>query len=404
MSSGKKILLALLVALAIAVVGYCVVMAKKSAERRYYQTQNRIIEALIAEEFADLSTLLNLCRHNYLDDAILFDHFPALQEYLSGQIAMFTRTNSGYEICDKETGKTPDIFEHRDWKTIHALVRDSNTLLAQHGRLACEFDGGYNVGATSFTTNLFNVAYLRLQSQQLAFREGRYELLKDGESGIPLDIHDLLKRNAIARVLCYRLLSETTSSLLRREQARADATGSLPETLTYAELNRYYTWIERNWQGFLKTNIRVGLSLTETGFDAIDLETNEKLAFPHDQDLIDEALKELNYYREKVNFSEHFMLGNYPVFLLSILRLYDVSLQKDEKSGKVVIVPGPTDPEAFFDLVAECTFVNDPSDTEYLKEHLTSWLEIVDEYHGVLPSDETVEEQYMGLGLAMPHF
>jgi hypothetical protein len=77
-----------------------------------------------------------------------------------------------------------------------------------------------------------------------------------------------------------------------------------------------------------------------------------------------------------VNFSEHFMLANYPMFLLSILRIYDVNLQVDEASGKVAIVPGSTDPEAFFDIVAECTFVDDPSDTEYLKEHLTTWREI----------------------------
>jgi hypothetical protein len=91
--------------------------------------------------------------------------------------------------------------------------------------------------------------------------------------------------------------------------------------------------------------------------------------------LIDEAVKELNYYRARVDFSEHFMLVNYPMFLLSILRVYDVNLQVDEETGKVFIAPGSTDPEAFFDIVAECTFVNDPSDTEYLKEHLTSWLE-----------------------------
>jgi hypothetical protein len=374
MSFGKKFLLVSLFALAIAVAGYCVFIARKSAEKQYYQAQNRIIEALIAKEFSEMANPSSLSCPYYLQDGMLVVD-PAFQEYLSEQIVELVMTDSGYQIYDKESGKHLAIFQHKDWKTIHALILNCNTLLAEHGRLGCEFDRGYNQGAPPFTTILFNVAYLKFQSLEIGFRDGRYELLKEGESVVPLGIHDLLKRNAIARVLCYRLLSETTSNLLRREQARARATGSLPETLTYAELNEYYARNDKNWQGLLEANLKVRFNLGDTGFEAIDLDTNEKIVFPHDQDLIDEALKEFNYYREKVNFSEHFMLGNYPMFLLSIFRLYDVNLQVDEATGKVIIVPGPTDPEAFFDIVAECTFVNDPSDTEYLKQHLNSWLE-----------------------------
>lgn len=86
-----------------------------------------------------------------------------------------------------------------------------------------------------------------------------------------------------------------------------------------------------------------------------------------------EELNVLNFCGEKWDFVNYFQIENYPMFLLSILRLYDVNLELDKTTNKYILAPGPTDSQKFFDIVAEFTFVNDPSDTEYLKEHLTSW-------------------------------
>lgn len=361
---------------------------------RYYEIQRVVIQATMALEFEPLGQNARTDAPFYLSLA-LSGHFHEYRgartgiptdsdyffnEYLSSQHNVkLERTDSGYKVLDVASGEYLNVFERKDWETIRGLARDCNTLLEEKGRLACEFDGGYNYPASPFTTMLFNVAYLKHQDQGLIYRDGRYELLGDEKSAVPLDMYWLLKRNALARVIYYRLLSKATSILLEGEEARAVGGVSLPKTMTYKEMHGLYYGSKYKWQNFLEKDLKVGFSLSAAGFEAIDLETKEKIVFPHDQDLIDEALKELNYYRKKVNFSEHFMLGNYPMLLLSILRIYDVNLQVDEASGKIVILPGPTDPEAFFDIAAECTFVNDPSDTEhlkaeYLKEHLTSWL------------------------------
>jgi hypothetical protein len=357
---------------------------------RYYEIQRAVIQASMALEFEPLGPYASTESPFYLKLSLSGNfHTPGapswtptnseyfFTEYLSSQHNVkLERTDSGYRVFDVASGEYLNVFERQDWEIIRGLTRDCNTLLKERGRLACEFDGGYNYCASPFTTFLFNIAFLKYQDQGLVYRDGRYTLLEQSESEFPLDMYDLLKRNAVARVICYQLVSKAASILLPREEARVVDDAFPPKTLTYEEMHDSYYWSKNNWRDFLEKDLKIGVSLSDTGFEVIDRETNEKILFPHDQDLIDQALKELNYYREKVNFSEHFMYGNYPMLLLSILRIYDVNLQIDEASGKVVIHPGPTDSEAFFDIVAECTFVDDPSDTEYLKQHLTTWREI----------------------------
>ncbi len=181
-------------------------------------------------------------------------------------------------------------------------------------------------------------------------------------------------------IIYYRLLERTSSVLLDKYRTSPAGTQASEKRELYStvrhydSLGRYYQRRSSGWYDFLKQVCRTSVRWTETGFEVRDIEANEKIVFPLDDDLIEETLRELNYYKEKVDFTSHFMLENRPMFLLSILRLYDVNLQKDPVSGKYVIISGPTDPEAFFDIVAELTLVDNPSDTEYLKQHLTSWL------------------------------
>jgi hypothetical protein len=356
-------------------------ISAKDEDAMYFQIQSRVIQALIAREFEELKAKNEYMYFpHYLSYAFMdgwnprpWDGSTKSYEFYGPLLASennvtLKETDSGYRVYEMVSGNEINIFENKDWDTIHALVRDCNTLLEEKGRLACEFDGGYD-GGTGYndvlmphTTVLFNVAYLKYQSQALTYRNGRYELIEGEESIHSLDMYYLLRRNAVVRMVYHRL-SSIVYILFR-----------IKEGEPFESLDQYL-FMYRNWQEFAKNDLGVDVAWAETVFELTGLESNEKIVFPHDQDLIDEALKELNYYREKVNFSEHYMLTNYPMFLLSILRLYDVNLQIDEASGEVIIASGSTDPEAFFDIVAECTFVDDPSDTEYLKQHLNSWLE-----------------------------
>jgi hypothetical protein len=350
----------------------------------YFQIQSRVIQASIAREFEvirDKGASKYVYYPHYHINAFHYGWDPRPGDIYAHSYEFYgpllesennvtlKETDSGYRVYETTSGNEIDIFERKDWDTIHALVRDCNTLLEERGRLACEFDGGYDGGMgyndvlMPHTTLLFNVAYLKYQSQALTYRNGRYALTEGGESAHPIDMYYLLKRNAVVKTIYYRILA--IINILFRIKA-----GDSLEPVHVDQLGY------RDWQDFAKNDLGINVDWTETDFELTDLETNKRIVFPHDQDLIDEALKELNYYREKVNFSEHYMLTNYPLFLLSILRLYDVNLQIDEASGKILIVPGPTDPKVFFDIVAECTFVKDPSDTEYLKQHLTTWREI----------------------------
>lgn len=185
-------------------------------------------------------------------------------------------------------------------------------------------------------------------------------------------------------VIYYKLL-EKISSILREHYESLSASAPASEKARvdlmvrhYDQLQQYYArWLllYSPWQEYLREICKISLHWNGTGFEAKDLETNKTIVFGWNEDLVNEALRELNCYKEKCDFVKYFQTENYPMFLLSILRLYDVNLELDKATNKYVIAPGPTDPERFFDIVAEFTFVNDSSDTEYLKEHLTSWLE-----------------------------
>ena len=142
----------------------------------------------------------------------------------------------------------------------------------------------------------------------------------------------------------------------------------------YISLHRYYSGKGKEWEEYLSTVHKIAIRWTDDEFELMNIDTGKKAELSRDDTLVHKLDEQSDYYKRKINFSEFFQIENYPLFLLSALRLYDVNLEWDEASGKYIIAPGPTDPDAFFDIVAECTFVNDTSDTEYLKRHLTSWL------------------------------
>jgi hypothetical protein len=354
-------------------VASCSATSAEDKDIRYFEIQSKVIQASIAQRFEKLKAANKSCYPYYLDEAFTSHLSPGWGHHvhshrfftallLSEHNVQLIKTKSGYEVYDRSSEKSLDVFERKDWPTIRALVRDCNTLLDEYGRLACEFDGGDDFTDTPFTTLLFNVAYMEYQSQGLVYQGGRYELVGKDSSSVSFNMDDLLKRNGIVKMVYYRLMANIDSIFRGRE---GDTLGP------FTSYDVGFT----DWRSFLKNGLRIGTEFTRSGFKIIDFDTDEGIAFPPDQDLISEALDELNYYREEVDFGEYFMMANYPMFLLSILRIYDVNLQVDQATNKIIIVPGPTDPQAFFDIVAECTFVNDPSDTEYLKEHLTSWLE-----------------------------
>ncbi len=179
-------------------------------------------------------------------------------------------------------------------------------------------------------------------------------------------------RNALVRVVLYKLLRGTTW-LLGEATLPPKAAERNMVSARFNNLGRYYQEESVKWETLLQEIYGIGITWTRTGFEARNTETGEKIVFPRDDDLLNEALKELNYYKEKCDLVNYFQIENYPMFLLSILRSYDVNLELDQATNKYALAPGPTDPQRFFDIVAEFTFVNDPSDIEYLKQNLRSW-------------------------------
>ena len=393
----KKTMAITISAVIIGVFSNCNVNPPRNSNDRYFLIQNHSILASMDYEFH--SRLFDshprhdsapLERPQYLIDAFFrlpvvteigFAKEPrrSISEALSDKFGVELRyTDWRLEAFDKHTGENLNIYGRKDWETIHALVSDCNRLMESEGRLACEFDGGSDYGMKPYTTILFNVTYLKYQEQTLGYKDGRYILVDRDEPNIVLDADALLLRNAIARGICYELLARISSMLQKNfeetgQKLSADERG-WSSLLTYKDLNKYYIEKLGQWDGFAKQACKTELTFSETGFEAKNTETGEKIAFPRDNDLLNEALKELNYYKEKCDFVNYFQIENYPMFLLSILRLYDVNLELDKATNKYVLAPGPTDPERFFKIVAEFTFVNDPSDTEYLREHLTGWL------------------------------
>jgi hypothetical protein len=281
-----------------------------------------------------------------------------------------------FEVYDMKTKRNLDIYRREDQQTISGIVLDCNKWMEEKGRLACEFDAGSDYGMKPYTTILFNIAYLKYQGQKLGNRNGKYELIGGAEPAPVLDVDSLLSRNAIARIVCYQFLTQT-SSLLAENFKKTGRTLPVDEwgwsPPGYDDLNKYYVQKFGEWQKFAKGGCKTDITFTKIGFEAKNPETGEKITFPHDDDLLNEVLKELNYYKEKCDFVNYFQVENYPMFLLSILRLYDVNLELDKATNKYVIAPGPTDQQKFLQIAAEFTFVNNKSDSDYLKKHLTSW-------------------------------
>jgi hypothetical protein len=212
-------------------------------EDDYFQIQSKVIQASITRDFEPIRAARNIYHPTYLYGAFagawlleygnVIDSYSFFREWLALEHdVVLVRTESGYETHDGASGKKLNIFERRDDETIRALLMDCNTLLEKEGRLACEFDGGYDDVGTPFTTILFSVAYLKYQSQRLAYRDGRYELLEEGDSSPSLDVYDLLKRNALVRVVSRRLLSNAAFLLIDREEARTSSEDSTPKAFT----------------------------------------------------------------------------------------------------------------------------------------------------------------------------
>jgi hypothetical protein len=370
----------------------CETVSKENRGDRVFQIQEMAIEASIVSDFQ--LRLLNanspikfpsLDNPAYLVDA--FINYTAVSGEKTG-LAMIRQKlwdnyevelkpeNGRYEAYAKTTQESLHIYDRKDFETVQALLFDCSQWREAKGRLACEFDGGSDYGMKPYTAILFNVAYLKYESQKLGYKNGQYQLIEGNEPAIVLNVDLLLSRNAIARVVSYQLLTQTSSLLAENfkrtgQKLPVDEWGWSP--IGYDDLNKYYVQKSGEWQNFAKGACKTEITFDKTGFGAKNTETGEKITFPRDDDLLNEALKELNYYKEKCDFVNYFQVENYPMFLLSILRLYDVNLELDKATNKYVIAPGPTDPQKFFNIVAEFTFVNDPSDTEYLKKHLTSW-------------------------------
>ena len=126
----------------------------------YFQIQSRVIQASIAQEFEvirDKGRSKYVYYPHYLSNAFHYGWDPRpwddvySYEFYGPLLASensvtLVYTDSGYRVHEMTNGNEIDIFAKTDWDTIHALARDCNTLLEQRGRLACEFDGGYDGG------------------------------------------------------------------------------------------------------------------------------------------------------------------------------------------------------------------------------------------------------------------
>jgi len=363
---------------------------EEAATADYFRIQELVIMVSIAHEFEKKfkfskyipqGGVVSVDESDYLARAFYYtyeDRFlkpdSKLKERLSGGHDVRLKwEGSRYEAYNKWSGKNLNIYERKDWKTINALVSDCNEWMEAKGRLECEFDGGIDYGMKPYTAFLFNVAYLKYQSLKLGYENGNYQLAEDNRPGVVLNLDSLLSRNAIVRFVCYQLLFQTSSLMTEKDEA----TGRKPEADRWGwelpgnkELLNYYQGRRKQWKKSLADYHNIAVTLSETGPEFRNKKTNEKILFARDDDLIAEALGKLNYYNEKIDFTSHFMVENHPMFLLSILFLYDVNLQWDEASGKYAIEPGHRDPKRFFEIASKFTFVDDSSDSEYLKQHL----------------------------------
>jgi len=369
------------------------VRKERMAGKSFFRIQEQAVMASVARE---IKTKLQLSRYkprtgvvrvwesDYMARAFYYTYeepFQEPEEKIRNRLSVDHNVdlrweNSRYEAYNKRSGKNLDIYERKDWKTINVLVWKCNEWMKAKGRLACEFDGGIDYGMKPYTAFLFNTAYLKYLSLNLGYGDGQYRLVEDDKPAVALDPDSLLSRNAIARFICYQLLVQTCYLMAEKDvtigrQPEADKWGW--ELMSNKELLRDYQNGRYRWREYLKKCHKINIAWSETGLEFTNRKTNEKILFARDDDLINEALEKLNYYKEKLDFTSHFMKENHPMFLLSILLLYDVNLQLDEASGKYIIAPGPHDPKRFFEIVSEFTFVTDQSDIEYLKKHLNRW-------------------------------
>lgn len=374
-------------------VSNCDLTSHRNKEAEYFTIQNMAILASVDYELLHTGMFAEYPHGDYLPrlPKYLLDAFyeisfateqgltpephKSIGQDLSAEHGVDLRwENSRFEAYDKQTGNNLHIYEQKDWRTINTLVSECNEWRKSEGRLACEFDGGSDYGMKPYTAILFNVMYLKYQGQKLGYGNGQYELVNEKGPAIILNADFLLSRDAIARVVSYQLLTQT-SSLLAENFKRTGQKLPVNEwgwsPVGYDK--KYYAEKLGEWQKFAKADLKTEIIFSKTGFEARNPQTGERITFPHDDDLLNEALKELNYYKEKCDFVNYFQIENYPMFLLSILRLYDVNLELDKATNNYVLALGPTDPKRFFEIVSEFTFVNDPSDTEYLKTHLTNW-------------------------------
>jgi len=297
----------------------------------------------------------------------------------------WNETESRYELASKLPSSGPGILESKDSNILKDIERES--------RLNSYFHEGQEI-ATADAVSPLDVYYLNAAGwwfpahHRKALGKDKGFRIVDKTTGRSLGLMDrdsFPPSTSVIPMIYCKLLERTSSVLLKKYRDLSPKPESPEERELdmairhYKQLKSYYSLcMLGEWNHFMLEACKASVYWTETGFEIVNTETGGIITFRRDDNLIAEALKELNYYREKVDFTSHFMVENYPMFLLSILRLYDVNLQWDEASGQYIIAPGPTDPKRFFEIAAELTFVSDAPDTEYLKQHLTGWIIPVD--------------------------
>ncbi len=374
----RSLTLVILISLML-VVAQLTITCNTGSERDSSDLQNKVILTSIARRFRDLSASFGGQNNpdHWIWNLTYYDPYITQELFEKYHILLTWDMNkSRFEALHGRSHENLNIYERKDLETVEAIVSDCNEWMKQKGRLACEFDGGNDYRAYPYTTFLLYTSYLTYQSEKLGFLDGRYLLVNSDKPTTQLSPDFMLSRNAMARMVSYNLLLRASLLLVQEYEGRGiqlprDAWGW--ERPSYAVRQSYYLEKRAEWEKFLGEALHIRIDWTEVGFEAKNPETGEKVSFPRDDDLLNEALKELNFYKEKCDFVNYFQIENYPMFLLSILRLYDVNLELDKATNKYVLAPGPTDPEKFFNIVAEFTFVNDQSDIEYLRKNLKSW-------------------------------
>jgi len=186
--------------------------------------------------------------------------------------------------------------------------------------------------------------------------------------------------NAVVKALYYKSLSATSALLARRYDALVWAsepknnTDARKHAYKYISLYRYYSSNGKEWEKYLSTVHKIAIRWTDDEFELMNIDTGKKAELSRDDTLVHKLVEQLDDYKRKIDFMEFFQIENYPLFLLSALRLYDVNLEWDEAETEYKIGPDASDPKHYLKIVPELSFVDSASDTEYLRRHFTSWL------------------------------